>query len=157
MVQFYPTVFLLYYNFRNKLDKLIWDQNITNAASHHARWLAKSEIKSHIESKNVLGIKTLKDLQDRFDYYKCYAFCENIVWIPNEGYYGDNVLTPLEMVNKMAASAVESWINSKAHRANMLSKIDGKGAIGIGISIYADSTLYAIVMNIGFPSDFKKR
>lgn len=39
----------------------------------------------------------------------------------------------------------------------MLSKIDGKGAIGIGISIYADSTLYAIVMNIGFPSDFKKR
>jgi len=140
------------------LNRLVWDETIAKASSHHAKWLSISHVRSHEETIDVKGIRTLETLQDRFDYYHCEGFNENITWIPNIAYIGLNNLTTEEIETELAKNAVDTWINSPGHRTNMLVKTNNTiiGAIGIGVAMYPDSTAYAIVMNVGFPTTLKK-
>lgn len=146
------------YRHRYALNRLVWDETIAKASTHHAKWLSISHVRSHEETFDVKGIRTLETLQDRFDYYHCEAFNENITWVPNIAYIGLNNLTTEEIETELAKNAVDTWINSPGHRLNMLVKTNNTiiGAIGIGAVMYADSTTYAIVMNVGVPTAIKK-
>ena len=140
------------------LNRLVWDETIAKASTHHAKWLSISHVRSHEETFDVKGIRTLETLLDRFNYYHCEAFNENITWVPNIAYIGLNNLTTEEIETELAKNAVDTWINSPGHRTNMLVKTNNTiiGAIGIGVAMYPDSTAYAIVMNVGFPTTLKK-
>ena len=153
--------------FRTKLclDSVYYSKDLSKATKHHAEWMAKSGIFSHEETKTVPGIKTLRNLQDRFKEYcmrpwndgtyflgsnENIQICFTSKWDTNKQGW---VKIPLE---ELAKNIVKNFEDSPGHKENMMYRVNPRnlrGFIGISVMPTKDDISY-VVMSFG--GDFKE-
>jgi uncharacterized protein YkwD len=153
--------------FRTKLclDSVYYSKDLSKASKHHAEWMLKSGIFSHEETKNVQGIKTLRNIQDRFKEY-----CMR-PWNDGTYFLGSNeniqicftskwdtdkqgwVKIPLKEVAK---DIVANFEKSPGHKENMMYQVNPRNLRAfIGISVVSTKEdINYVVMNFG--GDFKE-
>ena len=119
---------------RHGLAAVKYDTNIETAAQKHAEYMSNNHVFSHVgEGGSKIG-KRLDDVNVYFNYS-----CENIA-------IGD----------VWATGAVNGWINSSGHRANMLKNLE---TMGIGITYkqgnyFIDESDYRYSCDVAYVENF---
>lgn len=104
------------------LTTLEWNDEIAEIAREHSENMANSKFFSHTDLQGLM----VNDRADALGIKKWRAIGENIAY--NRGY------------ENPAKSAVEKWMQSPAHRENLLNNRWRES--GIGIAVTADGTYY---------------
>jgi uncharacterized protein YkwD len=147
------------------LDSVYYSIDLSKASKHHAKWMSKSGIFSHEETKTVTGIKTLRDIQDRFKEY-----CMR-PWNDGTYFLGSNENIQICFTTKwdtdkqgwvkislkeIAEGIVTNFEKSPGHKENMMYQVNPRNLrafIGISVMSGEDGISY-VVMNFG--GDFKE-
>ena len=115
------------------------------AAAHHAKWLVKSKINSHIETLSVDGLNTLSTFTDRAYSYNSIAFAENFIlysrYIKRNGSVD---------IKSTAEAVVNSWVHSPNHYAALTFTMPKTIEAQIGVFIVPHNEYeFCIVMLVG--------
>ncbi len=103
--------------FENGKQPLAWVDAEANAARSHSSDMAANNYLSHADLAGVTMIGRAKE----FHFNDWNLLGENIGWISGKG--------------DPALRVVESWMNSKGHRSNILNRKFSESGIGIAISM----------------------